>query len=256
MPPPRKAHTTRDLTGFTLAEVLITLGIIGVVAAMTMPSIIQNVQMSILRNQFKKAYNTFTNAVAKTRYDMGEYDVECYYWMNNPYGAAKCNSYNEYNECNLWTMADDSPLISGYNGPMSECVKFHNEFKKQLTIVNDCPDHAYDNGCAPLYTYGRDFVSGNPSGSYSVSALRNTQAMYVSKDGMIFMPWDNNFGMPNMTIDVNGKKGPNKWGYDIYSFALMGDNKGSVVVRGGSPGYVQQGGKSAYDLIVNITASK
>lgn len=31
-------------TGFTLAEVLITLGIIGVVAAMTLPSLIQSVQ--------------------------------------------------------------------------------------------------------------------------------------------------------------------------------------------------------------------
>ena len=30
--------------GFTLAEVLITLGIIGVVAAMTMPTLIQNHQ--------------------------------------------------------------------------------------------------------------------------------------------------------------------------------------------------------------------
>ena len=37
-PPPDKVA---GLKGFTLAEVLITLGIIGVVAAMTMPSLIQ-----------------------------------------------------------------------------------------------------------------------------------------------------------------------------------------------------------------------
>lgn len=38
---------------FTLAEVLITLGIIGVVAAMTMPSLIQNKQKKELETAFK-----------------------------------------------------------------------------------------------------------------------------------------------------------------------------------------------------------
>ena len=40
---------------FTLAEVLITLGIIGVVAAMTMPVLFANYQKLVLKNQFKKA---------------------------------------------------------------------------------------------------------------------------------------------------------------------------------------------------------
>ncbi len=34
--------------GFTLAEVLITLGIIGIVAAMTMPALIANYQKKVL----------------------------------------------------------------------------------------------------------------------------------------------------------------------------------------------------------------
>ena len=37
-------------TGFTLAEVLITLGIIGVVAAMTLPAVITNVQKKVVEN--------------------------------------------------------------------------------------------------------------------------------------------------------------------------------------------------------------
>lgn len=36
--------------GFTLAEVLITLGIIGIVAAMTLPSIIQKIIIKLLRH--------------------------------------------------------------------------------------------------------------------------------------------------------------------------------------------------------------
>lgn len=35
-------------TGFTLAEVLITLGIIGIVAAMTLPTVITNVQKKVV----------------------------------------------------------------------------------------------------------------------------------------------------------------------------------------------------------------
>ena len=46
--------------GFTLAEVLITLGIIGVVAAMTIPGLIQNNKAARLRTQFLKSYSTIT----------------------------------------------------------------------------------------------------------------------------------------------------------------------------------------------------
>ena len=49
--------------GFTLAEVLITLGIIGVVAAMTIPTLIANTQSSKYRNQYKKTLSTLNQAV-------------------------------------------------------------------------------------------------------------------------------------------------------------------------------------------------
>ena len=45
---------TNGLGGFTLAEVLITLGIIGVVAAMTMPTLINSTQGA----QYKTAFVT------------------------------------------------------------------------------------------------------------------------------------------------------------------------------------------------------
>lgn len=49
--------------GFTLAEVLITLGIIGLVAALLIPSAIENAQKRIVLNQYKAFYRDFTNAV-------------------------------------------------------------------------------------------------------------------------------------------------------------------------------------------------
>lgn len=46
---------------FTLAEVLITLGIIGVVAAMTLPAIINKMEDKILESQNKKAQTVLAN---------------------------------------------------------------------------------------------------------------------------------------------------------------------------------------------------
>ena len=48
---------------FTLAEVLITLGIIGVVAAMTIPTLMQNTNAKDVVAKVKKANNTITNAI-------------------------------------------------------------------------------------------------------------------------------------------------------------------------------------------------
>ena len=47
---------------FTLAEVLVTLGIIGVVSAMTVPSLMQNHQRKTYVVQLHKAYNELSQA--------------------------------------------------------------------------------------------------------------------------------------------------------------------------------------------------
>ena len=57
---------------FTLAEVLITLGIIGVVAAMTMPTLINNYQKKAAITAAKKAYSTLSQAYTQLVNDNGE----------------------------------------------------------------------------------------------------------------------------------------------------------------------------------------
>ena len=47
---------------FTLAEVLITLGIIGVVAAMTIPTLMNNTQNNEFKTAYKKAYAEINQA--------------------------------------------------------------------------------------------------------------------------------------------------------------------------------------------------
>lgn len=49
--------------GFTLAEVLITLGIIGVVAAMTIPTLMSNTNSSEMKTAFKKILSAMNQAV-------------------------------------------------------------------------------------------------------------------------------------------------------------------------------------------------
>ncbi|MBQ8460291.1 type II secretion system protein [bacterium] len=63
---------------FTLAEVLITLGIIGVVAALTIPTLIANTRSQQYRSQFKKTISTLSQAgkMAKAQYDFSYGDIK------------------------------------------------------------------------------------------------------------------------------------------------------------------------------------
>ena len=56
---------------FTLAEVLITLGIIGIIAALTMPSLIANYQKKVLVTQLKKQVNVISNNLNRVMVDEG-----------------------------------------------------------------------------------------------------------------------------------------------------------------------------------------
>lgn len=62
---------------FTLAEVLITLGIIGVVAAMTLPALVGNYKKKVTVTRLKKFYSTMQQAIQLAEKDYG--DIE--YWM-------------------------------------------------------------------------------------------------------------------------------------------------------------------------------
>ncbi len=61
----------RKFFGFTLAEVLITLGIIGVVAAMTIPTLIANTRSQQYRSKFKKTISTLSQAARMSQAQYG-----------------------------------------------------------------------------------------------------------------------------------------------------------------------------------------
>lgn len=64
--------------GFTLAEVLITLGIIGVVAAMTIPTVITNYKAARLKSQFLKSYSTIQQVFKRMQDDEISTDPSSY----------------------------------------------------------------------------------------------------------------------------------------------------------------------------------
>lgn len=73
---------------FTLAEVLITLGIIGVVAALTMPVLIQNHRKSEIETKLKKVYTIMNQAIMLSENANGEREN----WaseLNTPAGIEK-----------------------------------------------------------------------------------------------------------------------------------------------------------------------
>lgn len=80
--------------GFTLAEVLITLGIIGVVAALTLPALIQKQQKQEASSRLKKFVSTFSQAILFAENEYGPHAGWEIGEMNN-YDSA-LNFMNKY----------------------------------------------------------------------------------------------------------------------------------------------------------------
>ena len=74
--PKIRPQNDKKKAAFTLAEVLITLGVIGIVAAMTMPMIVENTKKQQTVVQLKKSYSILSQAVALSELENGS----CDYW--------------------------------------------------------------------------------------------------------------------------------------------------------------------------------
>lgn len=75
---------------FTLAEVLITLGVIGVVAAMTLPTLMNIYRQKVVETGAKKAYTTFSQAMQMA---IAEHGPSQYWSQNLSASSSKENTY-------------------------------------------------------------------------------------------------------------------------------------------------------------------
>ena len=77
--------------GFTLAEVLITLAIIGVVAALTIPTIISNYNKKVTLTRLQKTYTVLKNAFELAKAEHGDYST--WSWNQIPETGSKRTEY-------------------------------------------------------------------------------------------------------------------------------------------------------------------
>jgi len=95
----RRARGKR--AAFTLAEVLITLAIIGVVAAMTIPTLTQNYKKKIVETKLLKAYSIMNNAIKLSSIDNGPIET----WTNFGISQNNTATYDDVLEwCNKYIL--------------------------------------------------------------------------------------------------------------------------------------------------------
>lgn len=175
--------------GFTLAEVLIVLSIIGIVAEFTIPTLLYKVQMAELQTALKKAYSDISQAFSLAAFDEG------------------LSTADFHNFCSTWNGSD---YINS-----TECI---NLIYGRLKVL-DKEDHAYPNNNYVKNLNGTKIVSG--IGNDYVINWRHKRL----SNGMIISVWVNSLRV-NFDVDVNGYKNPNIIGKD--NFAFISTTKGII----------------------------
>ncbi len=181
---------------FTLAEVLITLGIIGVVAAMTLPSLIQKHQERVTVNKLKK----FHSVIAQ----------------------AQLFAIKDHGYLNEWDFPD-----SNSEGAIIKAMSYITPY---LKISKDCGTESgcLGNGMIKLLN-GNDWGAYDNIRNYYKLILNDGTYMWASTGGISNCKGNNH--CIAIWIDVNGAKAPNTMGIDVFQTGL---NVASVYPSHGS----------------------
>lgn len=216
--------------GFTLAEVLVTLGIIGVVAAMTMPVLIGKYQHFVLVNRAKKAYSVLYQAYYKTLTDL-EFSNTCFYEAT---GAGAQPGSSAYSDCNV----------------------FRDQLLKNLKVIKYC-QKGFDEGCIISYKGKDDVIKeqyensdisqdelnekvehSNKSCGFATADIKNYRSIVLA-DGLTIISVNPAY----FAIDTNGAKGPNKWGYDLFIiYVYYEDMKKIKFLSSNGCAFIEKGG--------------
>jgi len=204
--------TTNRFFAFPLAEVFITLGIIGVVAAMTIPTLIQNANEKATVVALKKAYSVLSQAYTLAVNENGTPDT----W--NLTGDAAGNT-------NLINAVAPYLKLTKNCYQSSGCFNPGVKYKQFNGTVRTAPiDNELDSAKAQLsdgtllktWAYGNNVTVGNTLALQSVSGT--------------FM------------VDVNGNKPPNQTGVDTFEFYVT---KYGIIPRGTAAETIANGADDA-----------
>ena len=190
---------------FTLAEVLITLGIIGIVAAMTMPSLIQNYQKKRTVTQLKATYSILAQAFERAKADYG--DME-YWGLDSIRGQTSGEQDIVKNVVETYYLPYIKPL-------------------KNYGMIN------FKNlGYSAIYNLDKSEAGGNTlGGTRYIITLPNGTITAFSLDGHCDNEGTDSNGnwvcnsqwyytSVYIIVDINGKQKPNTYGKDIFVLNL------------------------------------
>ena len=158
--------------GFTLAEVLITLAIIGVVATLTLPALMTNTQEQQARTALKKGINTLTEAAQ----------------MNSAIAGFDYGSFNETSTNNA-----ESQSLYGL-------LANRTTVDYQLTGTTTNQAKAVNNGASNYVMFFRD-GSAIAFKNDATTLVTNATVNKMQSDGLVY-------GI-SVIYDTNGAKGPN-----------------------------------------------
>lgn len=171
------------INAFTLAETLITLSIIGVVAAITIPTLQQSYTEQATVNKVKKFYSTMSYAYQK--------------------------AVSEYGDVDTWG-------ITG-NTQNDALIIYDYLVKDNFKIMKDC---GFDNDGGCIYDGNYKFLNGTNTGNYANDATWNYYKVLLNDGSTIWFRGDKN-ALINAFIDTNGPQKPNQRGIDTFSFVVM-----------------------------------
>ena len=177
---------------FTLAEVLITLGIIGVVAALTLPNLIANYQEKVWIKQFKTSYSILSQAYVQAYNDYGlleDWGLDAATDKENNYKAAK--------------------ILTSYIKPAQDYGQVGKRIHKNRYIDLDGRN---DGGIG---------LNGADKNAY-IFALVNGAVISITGTGHIG-DYSKNM-LVGVELDINGYKGPNQLGKDLFFLYLNQKN--------------------------------
>ncbi len=217
--------------GFTLAEILITLGIVGVVAALTAPALMQNAGSAQVGPKLAKAVSTFelanenilnessasTIQAAGALSGSGANEEENY--INALSGYMKVQYYDESSNSDKY-----SSLVKMYDGselknPKTEEKSLLNgKIVKSVVGLNSIEALSHLALSKDGFLYGIDIdnnVGANKT-DYFFGGKHSTIYNKIAAEA-------HNTPCGTIIIDVNGKAKPNKMGKDIFLFTLMAD---------------------------------
>jgi type II secretory pathway pseudopilin PulG len=175
---------------FTLAEIVIILGIIGIVSALTIPTLITKCKRIVLDKQFRKAYSQLSQAIKLWQEEETE-DLWSTYYQATGFTEKGNEMRNAFYKYLKGSYLPQNISTSKY--------PYYTSAKNSTTKIHACPGSC-------CY---------NPANNGAFLTDDNVMYFVCATSKVI-----------TFAIDINGyNKGPNKWGIDFFNFEIDSNNK-------------------------------